>query len=55
MNESENHKWVIHKLNTQSDHLNNIYQQYFIIILDKLMFNQAHIKSKMCAALTKDE
>jgi len=42
------------ELSTQIDHLDNVYQQRVIFVLDELMIDRAHVESKMHAALARD-
>ena len=42
------------ELNTEVDHLDNVYQQRVVFVLDELMLDRAHVESKMRAALTRD-
>jgi len=42
-----------HEIGTQLDQLHDIYRRRVTFILEELMFNQAHVESKMRAAVTR--
>lgn len=52
--ELEDRKRAARELSTQVDHLDNVYQQRVVLVLDELMIDRAHVESKMHAALARD-
>lgn len=42
------------ELHTQLDHIDDIYQQRVVIVLDELMLDRAHVESKLRAAVARD-
>ena len=52
--ELEDRKRAARELGTHVDHLDNVYQQRVVFVLDELMIDRAHVESKMRTALARD-